>query len=91
MPHKRLIWQLYPSQLLITIIALLVAASYGAYSLRAFQLAQTTTGLEARAHLAQETVLALLGKNDLIGLRVFCATAGKNSATRLTVIAVGST
>ncbi len=85
MHHKRLIWQLYPSQLLITIIALLVAAGYGAYSLRAFQLAQTGAGLEARARLAQETVLALLVRNDLPGLRAFCTTAGKNSATRLTV------
>ena len=89
MHHKRLIWQLYPSQLLITIIALLVAAGYGAYSLRTFQLNQTATGLEARAHLAQESVLALLGKNDLPGLQSFSTAAGKSSATRLTVIAVG--
>jgi two-component system phosphate regulon sensor histidine kinase PhoR len=89
MHHKRLIWQLYPSQLLITIIALLVAAGYGAYSLRTFQLNQTAAGLEARAHLARETVLALLGKNDLPGLRSFSTAAGKSSATRLTVIAVG--
>ncbi|MFH1021435.1 MAG: PAS domain-containing sensor histidine kinase, partial [Pseudomonadota bacterium] len=85
MHHKRLIWQLYPSQLLITIIALLVAAGYGAYSLRAFQLNQTASGLEARARLAQEHVLTLLGKNDLPGLRAFCTSAGKSSATRLTV------
>lgn len=87
MHRKRLIWQLYPSQLLITIIALLVAGGYGAYSLRAFQLAQTSAGLEARAHLAQEHVLSLLTKNDLTALQLFCATAGKASATRLTVIA----
>jgi len=87
MHRKRLIWQLYPSQLLITIIALLVTAGYGAYSLRAFQLAQTAAGLEARARLAQEHVLALLGKNDLHALQAFCTTAGKNSGTRLTVIA----
>lgn len=87
MQHKRLIWQLFPSQLLITIIALLVAAGYGAYSLRAFQLAQTGAGLEARARLAQEHVLTLLAKNDLPALQAFCTTAGKNSSTRLTIIA----
>lgn len=85
MRHKRLIWQLYPSQLLITIIALLVAAGYGAYSLRAFQLAQTGAGLEARARLTQENVLALMARNDLRALQGFCTTAGKNSGTRLTV------
>jgi two-component system phosphate regulon sensor histidine kinase PhoR len=89
MHRKRLIWQLFPSQLLITIIALLVAAGYGAYSLRAFQLAQTGAGLEARARLTQEHVLVLLEKGDLSALQAFCTSAGKDSATRLTVIAVG--
>ena len=87
MHRKRLIWQLYPSQLLITIIALLIAAGYGAYSLRAFQLAQTSAGLEARARLTQEHVLTLLARNNLPALQAFCTTAGKNSGTRLTVIA----
>ena len=87
MQRKRLIWQLYPSQLLITIIALLVAAGYGAYYLRAFQLAQTAAGLEARARLTQDTVLALLIKNDLPTMQAFCTTVGKSSATRLTVTA----
>lgn len=86
MRHTRLIWQLYPSQLLITIIALLVAAGYGAYSLRTFQLAQIGAGLEARAHLTREHVLALMAGNDPRALQNFCTTAGKNSGTRLTVI-----
>ncbi|MDP2758148.1 MAG: ATP-binding protein [Desulfurivibrionaceae bacterium] len=85
MHHKRLIWQLYPSQLLITIIALLAAAGYGAYSLRAFQLAQTGAGLEARAHLTQEHVLSLLAAKDPEALQAFCTSAGKRSGTRLTV------
>ncbi|MDG4476204.1 sensor histidine kinase [Thiovibrio frasassiensis] len=85
MRHKRLIWQLYPSQLLITIVALLVAAGYGAYSLRVFQLSQTAVDLEARARLSQEYVLTLLVKNDLPGLQSFFTTAGKDSGTRLTV------
>ena len=86
MHHKRLIWQLYPSQLLITIIALLAAAGYGAYSLRAFQLAQTGAGLEARAHLTQEHVLSLLAAKDPAALQTFCTSAGKRSGTRLTVV-----
>ncbi|HIJ89883.1 MAG: ATP-binding protein [Desulfobulbaceae bacterium] len=86
MHHKRLIWQLFPSQLLITIIALLVAAGYGAYSLRTFQLHQTAANLEARAHLVQENVLAMLAGNNLAALRSFCITAGKDSSTRLTVV-----
>ncbi|MFA7382409.1 MAG: ATP-binding protein [Desulfurivibrionaceae bacterium] len=89
MLRKRLIWQLFPNQLLITILALLVTAGYGAYSLRAFQLTQTAAGLEARARLAQEHVLLLLAEKNLPALRTFCTTAGKQSATRLTVIDAG--
>lgn len=91
MRHKRLIWQLYPSQLLITIIALLIAAGYGAYSLHAFQLAQTSSDLQARALLARETVRILLYGTDPAALQTFCVTAGKNSSTRLTVIAENGT
>ncbi|OGQ86399.1 MAG: PAS domain-containing sensor histidine kinase [Deltaproteobacteria bacterium RIFOXYD12_FULL_56_24] len=88
MLRKRLIWQLFPSQLIITLIALMIAAGYGAYSLRTFQLAQTAAGLEARARLAQEHVLALLAEKNLTALRNFCTTAGKKSGTRLTVTAL---
>jgi len=87
--RKRLFWQLYPSQLLITLAALLAFTWYGTSSIRSFQLSETAAGLEARAHLAATTVLGYLRQNDLAGLGVFCREAGKKSATRLTVIALG--
>ncbi len=89
MHRKRLFWQLYPSQLLITLAALLAFTWYGTSSIRSFQLSETAAGLEARAHLAATTVLGYLRQNDLAGLGVFCREAGKKSATRLTVIALG--
>lgn len=87
MHHKRLIWQLYPSQLLITLAALLAFTWYDTSSIRSFQLSETAAGLEARAHLVAGTVLVYLGHDDLAGLEAFCREAGKKAFTRLTVIA----
>ncbi|MBA3007321.1 MAG: HAMP domain-containing protein [Proteobacteria bacterium] len=88
MHHKRLIWQLYPSQLLITLAALLAFTWYGTSSIRSSQLNETAASLEARAHLVAGTVLGFLGHDDRAGLEDFCRQAGKASATRLTVIAL---
>jgi len=86
--RKRLFWQIYPSQLLITLAALLAFTWYGTSSIRSFQLSETAAGLEARAHLAATPVLGFLRRNDLAGLEAFCREAGEKSATRLTVIAL---
>lgn len=86
MHHKRLIWQLYPSQLLIAFAALLAFTWYGTSSIRSFQLSETAASLEARSHLAAGSVLFYLEHDDLAGLEAFCREAGKKSSTRLTVI-----
>ncbi len=87
MHNKRLIWQLYPSQLLITLGALLAFTWYGTSSIRSFQLNETAARLEAQAHLVASTVGVYLGHHDIAGLEAFCREAGKKSTTRLTVIA----
>ncbi|MFZ5773880.1 MAG: ATP-binding protein [Thermodesulfobacteriota bacterium] len=86
MHRKRLIWQLYPSHLFITLLALLAVGWYTTYALREFQLRQTATGLEARAHLAKETVARLLIARDHEALQAFCRETGQRAATRLTVV-----
>ncbi len=87
MHRKRLIWQLYPSQLLVVLAALLAFTWYGTSSIRSFQLSETAAGLEARAHLVAGSVLVYLGHDDLAGLEAYFREAGKKSTTRLTVIA----
>jgi two-component system, OmpR family, phosphate regulon sensor histidine kinase PhoR len=87
MKHTRLVWQLYRSQLLITLLALLGTAWYVTHSLREFQLANTAADLEARARLVEDTVAALIEKGDAAAFRQFCREAGKASSTRLTIIA----
>lgn len=86
MQHKRLIWQLYPSQLLITLAALLAFTWYGTSSIRSFQLSETAVSLESQAHLVAGTVARYLGHDDRAGLAAFCREAGKKTTTRLTVI-----
>ena len=87
MHRKRLFWQLYPSQLLITLAALLAVTWYGTSSIRSFQSSETAASLEARAHLVASPVRSYLGHDDMAGLEAFCREAGKKSMTRLTVIA----
>jgi two-component system phosphate regulon sensor histidine kinase PhoR len=86
MHHRRLIWQLYPSQLLITLAALLAFTWYGTSSIRSFQLSETAASLEAQAHLVAGTVAVYLGHDDRAGLEAFCREAGAKDTTRLTVI-----
>jgi two-component system, OmpR family, phosphate regulon sensor histidine kinase PhoR len=85
--NRRLIWQLYPSQLIITLAALLAVTLYATSSIRVFQVQQIESALEARAHLVRGQVLDLLNAGDIDGLRAFCREAGTNSGTRLTVVA----
>lgn len=88
MRRRRLIWQLYPAQLLVTMAALLAFAWYSESSLRSFQLSQTAADLEARLHLVQASVTEYLQQMDLAALQRFCREAGNSSGTRLTVVAL---
>lgn len=86
MRHKRLVWQLYPIQLLLLFAALFSVTWYGISAIHSCYLREMAAGLESRAHLVTIPVLAFIGDNDLVGLEAFCREAGKKSATRLTVI-----
>lgn len=86
MSRRRLLWQLYPAQLLVTLAALLAFTWYGVSSLHSFQLNQTAAELEARLSLVKSCVTGYLQNNDLVALQNFCREAGKASHTRLTVV-----
>ena len=83
---KRLIWQLYPSYLLITLISLMAATWYASESLRHFFLEQIAFDLEARAHLFEGQILEYLDPLDKNGIDLLCKKIGKCAATRITVI-----
>jgi len=86
MRRTRLVWQLYPAQLFIAIAALLAVTWYTTGAVRSFQLRQTGAGLIARARLIEGETTALVTAGDLTALRAFCLAAGRNSATRITVV-----
>lgn len=86
MPRKHLLWQLYPSYLVITLIALVAVSWYFSRSLRNFYLDQLADGLESRAYLAKEQISAALDANDNTGIDKICKTLGSASSTRITVV-----
>ncbi len=91
MSNHRLIWQIFPSQLCITCAALLAFTWYGASAVHSFYLGKITTGLEERAHLISIPTRDFLDRQDMVGLQDFCQQAGKDSHTRITIIAPDGT
>jgi len=84
--EKRLLWQLYPSYLLLTVIAVLVVAWYTSHSLRKFYLNQIADDLKSRAHLVQHNILPHLISGDFENVDDLCKKTGPASSTRITII-----
>jgi two-component system phosphate regulon sensor histidine kinase PhoR len=84
--RKPLIRQIYPSYLLITIIALIAVTWYASGTLKDFYLRQTAADLEMRANLLQQQMLSLLSRLEPDVVDAICKEAGMASNTRITVI-----
>ena len=82
---KRLIWQIYPSFLLITLISLMAVTWYASYSLRHFYLEETASDLEARARLIEKHILEHFNPPDEKQIDALCKGMGKHASTRITV------
>lgn len=100
--NRRLIWQLYPPQLLVALLALLAASWLIASSVRGFYLQQVEEDLAARVQLLQGEVRELLPEpfrvesgagsesrfqRQVAALQAFCLEAGRAASTRITVVA----
>ena len=83
---KRLLWQLYPSYLLLTVLAVLAVAWYTSHSLKKFYLNQIADDLESRAHLVQHQILPYLISSDFENVDALCKKTGPASSTRITII-----
>ena len=86
MRQKRLIWQIFPANLLIILITMGGFTWYGAIVLKDFYLHELDTDLVDRAHLVRTTVNEYMGEESYSRLKNFCVISGKESATRITVI-----
>ena len=84
--RKRLLWQLFPSYLVITLISLLAASWYASEAMRHFFLEQTATDLKARAALLEKQIRGMLSPLQTEIIDAICKEAGRLSATRITVI-----
>ncbi|MDH4155917.1 MAG: cell wall metabolism sensor histidine kinase WalK [candidate division Zixibacteria bacterium] len=86
MPHRRLLWQLYPSYVIISLLAVVALAWYSIRSQRDFYLDQTAIDLETRAMLISTQLVDLLAAGDTTGVDRLCKDLGQVSATRITAI-----
>ncbi len=84
--NKRLIWQLYPSYLAITLIAVLAIFIYSTGSIRTFFLSQAEAGLLTQARLMEKQMERLLAPMNMEAIDLFCKEVGKKVDTRITVI-----
>ncbi|OPL13736.1 MAG: PAS domain-containing sensor histidine kinase [delta proteobacterium ML8_D] len=83
---KRLLWQLYPSYVLVTIVSLIAATLYMSASLKHFFLEQTSSDLKIRALFFEKQVLKHLDPVDEKAIDVLCKKIGGTTATRITII-----
>jgi len=84
--NRRLLWQLYPSFLLVIVISVVGIGWYGVRSLRGFYLDQVVEDLKSRAHLVERQISSDLADGRFRQIDDFCKEAGRGGLTRITVI-----
>jgi len=83
---KRLLWQLYPSHLLITLISLLAVSLFASSAFREFFLERTAADLKSRAYLLEKQIEYFISPLDEMSVDSICKAIGEQSFTRITVI-----
>jgi two-component system, OmpR family, phosphate regulon sensor histidine kinase PhoR len=86
MHRKRLVWQLFPSYLLITLVALLAITLYAVSAIHGFYLDQLSDDLQSKGHLLAGELRARLSARDRPGLESWVKEHGKDALARITVI-----
>jgi two-component system phosphate regulon sensor histidine kinase PhoR len=86
MRRRRLVWQLYPSYLLLIVLVLLAVGWYVSAELRDFHYRQTAVDLGARAQLVAHQLQGQFSDSDRPGLAQSVKRLGEQSNTRITVI-----
>ena len=83
---RQLLWQLYPSYVLITVISLVAVTWYASSSLRHFFLERAGADLEARAYFFESRIMEHLDPLDEKAVDSLCKQIGNRASTRITVI-----
>jgi two-component system phosphate regulon sensor histidine kinase PhoR len=83
---KRLLWQLYISSLIITLVSLVVLTWYASRFLQNQFLQRTAEDLESRARLVENQLRPYFDPPDPRAIDAICKGAGSTGSTRITVI-----
>lgn len=83
---KKLIWQIFPANILTILFAVMAVSWYAITALQEFYLQKTESDLEARASLLRIHVNDYLKTSAIGSLREYCVQIGRESGTRITVI-----
>ena len=86
MDKKRILWQLFPTYLLITLAALMAVGWYSLSSLREFHFDRISVDLEVRARLVERLVSENLSTQNIASLDALSKEVGKSAAMRVTLI-----
>ncbi|PLX87446.1 MAG: PAS domain-containing sensor histidine kinase [Desulfuromonas sp.] len=86
-PHRRMVWQIFPPFLAIVLIALAMVCWLFIRSTHTFFLDQTRHNLEIRARLVLTQVTERLPTGSQSGIKELFRQLGKETGTRLTLIA----
>ena len=87
MQRRRLLWQLYPSFLLITLLSLAAVTLYGAGVVRRMHVAQLDDDLAALARIAEESLATSIAGGDVPAVRERADTYARITGTRITIVA----
>lgn len=86
MRRRPLLWQIFPSYVIVIILAMAAVAWLIVYSAKQFYLTQNAQELEARAILLREQMTRLDLDADTGNIDSLCKRLGHESATRITMI-----
>ncbi len=82
----RILWQIFPPFLLITLLALAAASVFATGVMRSFFIQQATSDLRSRARLVESAVGTQLSPVDAAAIDRICKRLGPASSTRITVM-----
>ncbi len=86
MQPRKLIYHIFPANILVTIGALLAIIWYGSSTLQQFYMDETRSTLLARAYSLENQVQQFLRENNISALRELLQNIGKKTSTRITLI-----
>ena len=86
MGHRRLLWKLYPTYLIVIIVCVAVVNFYALESIKTLYSRHVFEDLEARAHLVEQEIATEFRNNAVEEIDPLCKSLGKVSSTRITVI-----